>query len=205
MNLNKHLALLDNLDSDRENKTPMEEESIGTPQGTRKPWKLPVFSGSDPTGQVGKATVRRQESRFLISNQIQFTQQTSYKYVEMVYGKRAGTPESQTQSSCCGPPPSPPVAKPGPRPESRPTAPTPELGVQNGSPCCLRHRRYGPAPLSGSTQLSRHSICHVWSIQRGELGRASDPRPPQTVGEKGACFRKDHGGKLTGCPSKSLS
>lgn len=92
LNFNKHLALLDSLDSDPENKTPPLY-----PQGTRKLWKLPEFSGSDPTVQVGKATVGRQESRFLTSNQIQFTEQTSYKCVETVYGKRAGTPESQRQ------------------------------------------------------------------------------------------------------------
>ena len=80
-----------------------------------------------------------------------------------------------------------------------------QVGVRNGSPCSHRRRRRGPAPLCNSARLSRHCVCHVWSIPRGQSGRASDPRPPQTVGEKGACFRKDHGGKLTGCSSNSLS
>ena len=79
-----------------------------------------------------------------------------------------------------------------------------QVGVRNGSPCCHRRCTRGPVPtVRLHTAEQTPSVPRV-VIPRGESGQASDPRPPQTVGEKGACFRKDHGGKLTGCSSDSV-
>lgn len=143
---------------------------------------------------MGKATVRRQESYFLTSGQVWFTQQTSYKYVETGYRKRAGIPESQRhRGAAVGLPRVQLVAlrRPdrGPELPRGPQRPPPRRGSETAAAAVTEPCRRGPASLC---RVSRCSMCHVWSIRRGESGRASGPRPPQTGREKGACFRKDH-------------
>ena len=134
---------------------------------------------------MGKATVRRQESCFLTSGQVWFTQQTSYKYVEMVYRKRAGIPESQRhRAAAVGLPRVQLVAlrwpDRGPELPLGPQRPPLRQGSETAAAAVP-----DPVDTGRLCGLSRRSMCHVWSIGEGSQARLQVPDLRKPGGRRG--------------------